>query len=410
MENKKVSFNYKPHSIDEIIGQEKLVSSNGIVRKMIEKNKVFSIIFYGSPGIGKTTIAKVICEQLKKRYYEFNPTVNSKKDLDEILSKLDDSEDELVLIIDEYHRMNRDKQDILLSYLENKKLILFATTTENPFFVINPAIRSRCTILKLEIITIEDIKKGLRKIANKNNMKISDELLEDIAMISNGDLRRSINALEILYNLYDEKEINEIKLNDILGSASSFINKEGNEFHDLKSALHKSIRGSDPDAAIYYLARLIKTEDLVAINRRLIACAYEDIGLANPTLPPRVFLATQAAEKVGFPEANQILANAVIEMCLSPKSNSAYLAINQALADNENGMNYKIPEHICDNNYASSSKFNEGKYLYPHNYENGWVKQDYLPKELKNKKYYEPLKYNNIELKLVEHWKKMKGE
>ncbi len=410
MEKQKINFNFKPKTIDEIIGQEKLVSKNGIVRKMIETNKIFSIIFYGSPGIGKTTIAKVIATQLNKKYYEFNPTVNSKKELDDILSHINDSDDELVLIIDEYHRMNRDKQDILLSYLENKRLILFATTTENPFFVINPAIRSRCTILKLDTITINDIKKGLRNVSDKNNMKISDELLEDIAKISNGDLRRSINSLEILYNLYDENEINSLKLNDVLGSASSFINKEGNEFHDLKSALHKSIRGSDPDAAIYYLARLIKTEDLVAINRRLIACAYEDIGLANPTLPSRVVLATQAAEKVGFPEANQILASIVIEMCLSPKSNSAYIAIHKALHDLENGMNYKIPEHICDNNYASSSKFNSGKYLYPHNYENGWVNQEYLPKELKNKKYYEPLKYNNIELKLVEHWKKMKGE
>ena len=385
MDNQLISFKYKPTKLSDIIGQEHLVKNNGIVKKMIENKKIFSIIFYGTPGIGKSSIAKVICNELDIDCFEFNPTINSKKDLDSFLNKIDYSK-KSVLIIDEYHRMNKDKQDILLSYLEKGNLILFATTTENPFFCINPAIRSRCHILKLKPISFEEQFEGLKNISIKNNMNINDELINDIIKNSGGDLRKSINTLELIYNLYDKNEIKNIKINDIFGDSYSFVAKYGDEFHNLKSALHKSIRGSDPDAAIYYLSRLIKSEDLISINRRLIACAYEDIGLANPTLLPRVYLATQAAEKVGFPEANQILATIAIEMALSPKSNSAYKAIIDALEDNDNGHLYKIPEHLNDNHYKSASKFNEGTYLYPHNYENSWVDQQYLPKELKNKK------------------------
>lgn len=408
MNNKVLLSSIKPLSLEEFIGQSHLVDENGIINKMIKNHTIFSIIFYGYPGVGKSTLAILICKELNLEYFVFNPTMHSKKDLDIILKEKTEHIDQLIIIIDEFHRMNKDKQDILLNYLENNKIILFATTTENPFFVVNPAIRSRCQIVKLEQINENEMLIGLLKIAKKNNIKIEKRILEKIVATSGGDVRSALNSMQIFHWLYKDSKITQKIIDNFLKSSYSYVSKFGDELHDLKSALHKSIRGSDPDAAIYYLARLIKSQDLKAISRRLVACAYEDIGLANPALLSRVSIGVDAAERVGFPEANQILACLVIEMALSPKSNSAYIAISKALEANDSDKLFKVPEHLRDNNYKSHSKFNKGKYLYPHDFKNSWVQQEYLPSQIKNEKFYIPKPHSEVEKKYLENLNKMK--
>lgn len=406
--NNNLITSIKPETISEFIGQKHLLDKNGIIRKMIENKKIFSIIFYGYPGIGKTTLANLICKELKIKYFTFNPTMNSKKDLELILNQDLNTENKLVIIIDEFHRMNKDKQDVLLNYLENGKLILFATTTENPFFVINPAIRSRCHLLKLEQIDYEEMHEGLKKVLLKYKIDINDNIMKIIIKSSGGDARQVLNSVQIINWLYKDVEITEEIISNAFNTSYGFIAKYGDELHDLKSALHKSIRGSDPDAAIYYLSRLIQSRDLKSISRRLIACAYEDIGLANPALLSRVCIGVDAAEKVGFPEANQILSCITIEMALSPKSNSAYNAINKAIHDNANGNLHKVLDSMRDNNYKSHTKFNKGNYLYPHDFQNSWVNQQYLPDKIKNEKYYFPKEHSEFEKKLQERINKIK--
>lgn len=408
--NNNLITSIKPESIDEFIGQKHLLNKNGIIRRMIENKKIFSIIFYGYPGIGKTTLATLICKELKIPFFLFNPTMDSKKDLESILKKDLNTEEKLVIIIDEFHRMNKDKQDILLNNLETGKLILFATTTENPFFVINPAIRSRCHLLKLEQIEQEEMFEGVKKVLIRYKIKVSDNVMKIIINSSGGDARQVLNSIQIINWLYKDEEITEEIISNVFNTSYGFIAKYGDELHDLKSALHKSIRGSDPDAAIYYLSRLIQSRDLKSISRRLIACAYEDIGLANPPLLSRVCIGLDAAEKVGFPEAHQILSCLTIEMALSPKSNSAYNAITKAIHDNESGKIHKVLDSMRDNNYKSHSKFNKGHYLYPHDFKNSWVDQQYLPDKIKNEKYYIPLEHSEFERKLQERINKIKSK
>lgn len=368
---KKLISNYlKPENIDDIIGQSHILGDNGIINKMVKNKKLFSSIFYGPPGTGKTSLAISICNTLNIPYQIFNPTINKKNKLDEILSTVSNEDNYFVIIIDEFHRLNKNKQDILLSYLEKGNLIVFGTTTENPFFVINPAIRSRCQIIQLKQLNKKEILFGLEKISKKLNIKISIEVLEIISINTDGDLRSAINTLDVISSLYSGIKITKKLLDEISPLTSSLSSNDGDEFYDLQSAFHKSIRGSDPNAAIYYLARLIEVGDLTSISRRIISSSYEDIGLANPTLNARVVIAMDAVLKVGFPEANQILSSIVIEMCLSPKSNSAYLAINNALSLLKDGGIYRVPSHLRDNNYKSHIKIGSGGYKYPHDFKN----------------------------------------
>ncbi len=401
--NKLISNYLKPENIDDIIGQSHLLNKNGIIKKMIENQKLFSCIFYGPPGTGKTSMAISISNTLDVEYALFNPTINKKNDLDKLLSK-HVGDDYFVIIIDEFHRMNKDKQDILLSYLEKGNLIVFGTTTENPFFVVNPAIRSRCQIIQLKQLNKDEILEGLVKISSKLKINIDKEVLGIISLNTDGDLRKAINTLDVIGSLYKDVEITKEILDEISPLTSSLSANYGDEFYDLQSAFHKSIRGSDPDGAIYYLSRLIKAGDLISISRRIIASAYEDIGLANPTLLPRVVIAMDAVVKVGFPEAHQILATTVIEMCLSPKSNSAYLAINKALSSLENGELYRVPTHLRDQSYKSHAKLGIVGYKYPHDFKNSWVQQQYLPNEIKHNKYYELNKDSKLEQKMTEIW------
>lgn len=398
--NQLLSKILQPQSLEEMVGQKHLFAPNGIVTKMIKTNQLFSLIFFGLPGTGKSTLAQIICKQTKTPYGFFNPTKHHKSDLDELLKTALSAHNRYVIIIDEIHRMNKDKQDLLLSYLENNQLIVFGTTTENPYFVINPAIRSRCQIFELYGLEIDDIKVYLKQVVVKINLKITDQAIDVLAHNTMGDLRTALNLIDLLVKLYQEQEIDVSLLEMILPKANLIASSYGNEYYDLLSAFHKSLRGSDCDASIYYLAKLIQIGDLKSISRRIIAMAYEDVGLANPTLIARVLSAIEAAERVGFPEAKQILATIVIELCLSPKSDSAYLAINKALADVNSGLGaLEIPIHLKDTHYKSAAKLGRIGYKFPHHYPNHWVSQQYLPKAIVHKKYYEA-QDNPIEAKM----------
>ena len=399
--NKLLSQILKPKNIEDIVGQSHLLGENCLIRKMIDTKQVFSIIFFGLPGIGKTSMANAICNQLNLRFATFNPTKDKKNDLDKLLKDNVNDNESFVIIIDEIHRMNKDKQDILLSYLEKGNLIIFGTTTENPFFTVNPAIRSRCQILELKPINEKEMFESLEKIIKDNGFKLNEGKIKMIVNYSLGDLRSALNILDVITKIYKDEEPSDEIFKKLIPTSKVIGSSYGNEFYDLQSAFHKSLRGSDVDASIYYLARLIKIRDLQSITRRMIAMAYEDVGLANPNLLSRVILATNSAERLGFPEANQILADTVIELCLSPKSNSGINAITKALYDiDHNGTgNFDIPKHLKDTHYKSATKLGYGNYKYPHNYKNAWVKQEYLPKELKNVKYYVPNK-NDIETKM----------
>ena len=397
--NKPLAETIRPKSIDNIVGQGHLLSSDSLITKMIENKKIYSLIFYGPPGIGKTTMALAMCNDLQVPYAIFECSIDSKQKLLELIDLAKHS-DNYVIIFEEIHRLNKDKQDILLPYIEKGIVNIFCTTTENPYFVVNPAIRSRCQILELKPLHSSDMYTYLKKLIDKKEIQllISDDLLKKLTKYTNGDFRSTINLIDLLVNLYGGKKITSEILNQVIQNKFIIASHYGDAHYDLLSAFHKSLRGSDPDAAIYYLAQLLVQGDFKSLDRRLIACVYEDVGLANPQLCSRVVSAVQAAEIVGFPENKQIYANAVIEICLSPKSNSAICAINEALNDVESGKIYPIPNHIKDNNYKSSVKLNHKGYKYPHDY-GGYVDQQYLPNELKNKKYYKSLK-NGIEEKL----------
>ncbi len=398
----------RPKSITDIIGQEHILKSGGLIHQMLKYKKIYSLIFYGPPGIGKTSLAQVLCNELNLDYTIFIPSIEKKEKIIKVLDLVKKNNNKLhVLIIDEIHRLNRDKQDILLPFLENGLITVFATTTENPYFTINPAIRSRCQIIELNPLNPIDIFKNLKMMISRNKIKnliISDKNLMKICEVTNGDYRSTLNIIDILINLYPNHEINEEILTNVLKNKFIIASHYGDTHYNLLSALHKSLRGSDPDAAIYYTAQLLAQGDLISLNRRLIACAYEDIGLANPQLCDRVINATKAAIEVGMPECVQIYGDIVIEMCLSPKSNSGYLAINEAIKDVEGGKIYPIPLHLCDQSYSSAAKLNRKGYKYPHDF-GGYVKQQYLPIKLGNVKYYKMNK-NGIEEKL-NYWLKL---
>lgn len=384
---KLLADNLRPTSLNDVIGQEHLIGKGKIIRNLVENKKIFSMILYGPPGTGKTTLAKVIANEINIPYQFLNATQNNKNDFEMAMNDAR-LEGEKIIIIDEIHRMNKDKQDILLPYLESGTIILIGLTTSNPYLKVNSAIRSRCTIFELKNISKEDIIKGLYKAKNTlKDIKISDEAINAIANISGGDLRSAYNLLEVSYYAYEDKEISKDDILNISNKSNILIDEDDDGHYDALSALQKSIRGSDVNASLHYLARLIYAGDLDSIERRLSVIAYEDIGLANPGIGPRLDSAINAAERVGLPEAQIILANIVVEMALSPKSNSTYLAINKAIEDLKFKGATKIPNNI---------RTNSSTYLYPHNYHNHYVKQNYLPDEYKDVKYYIP-QNNNIE-------------
>ena len=381
--NKPLALKLAPSTLDEVIGQTHLIGKDKILTNLVKNKKLFSMILYGKPGIGKTSIANAIVKDLDVRYRFLNATINTKKDLDIVIEEAK-VYDGIVLIMDEIHRLNKDKQDILLPALESGLITLIGMTTSNPYHAINPAIRSRCQLFELEELTTEDIITGLKraiKHPDLKDIKIDDKSIELIAKLAGTDLRYAYNLLEISYYSTDDKTITEEKIKRINNKPAFFADKNGDGHYDVLSAFQKSIRGSDVDAALHYLGRLIIEGDLDSIYRRMSVIAYEDIGLANPAIGPRVDAAINAAERVGLPEARIPLGTIVAEMALSPKSNTAHVALDKALEDIENGNTGNVPNHI---------KTSSTDYKYPHDYKGAYVKQQYLPDKLKNKKYYQP--------------------
>ncbi|MCS0786601.1 replication-associated recombination protein A [Cytobacillus firmus] len=419
MNIKPLAFRMRPRTIDEIIGQEHLVSEGKIIYRMVQAKQLSSMILYGPPGIGKTSIASAIAGSTKYAFRTLNAVTNNKKDMEVVAAEAKMS-GKVILLLDEVHRLDKGKQDFLLPYLENGSITLIGATTSNPYHAINPAIRSRCQIFELKPLSADDIKKALtralldkeRGLGNKQT-EVTDDALTHLATASNGDVRSSLNALElaVLSTKEDEEGIIKIDLSvaeECIQRKSFTHDKDGDAHYDVLSGFQKSIRGSDVNAALHYLGRLIEAGDLQSISRRLLVIAYEDIGLASPQAGARTLAAIETAERIGFPEARIPLANAVIELCLSPKSNSAYTALDSAIADIRAGKSGEVPDHLKDAHYKGAKELGRGiGYLYPHDYETGWVKQQYLPDRIKNKVYYQPKKTGKFEQALASVYEKL---
>lgn len=373
----------EPKSLNNVLGQKHLIGKGAILRNLVEKKKLVSMILYGKPGIGKTSIAKSIVNDLDMPYRFLNATINNKKDFDAVVSEAK-IYNGMILIMDEIHRLNKDKQDLLLPQLESGLITLIGMTTSNPYHAINPAIRSRCQLFELNELETTDIIEGLNKAVKSSYLEgitIDDDTIKYIANLAGSDLRYAYNLLEIAFYASNDQKVDINLVKQINSKPVFFSDKNGDGHYDVLSAFQKSIRGSDVDASLHYLARLITEGDLDSIYRRMSVIAYEDIGLANPSIGPKVIAAIEAAERVGLPEARIPLGTIVTEMALSPKSNSAHLALDEAIEDIEKGNTGNVPNHI---------KTDSKEYLYPHDYPNSYVYQEYLPKKLKGKKYYHP--------------------
>ena len=414
----------RPTELDEVCGQEHILGKNKILDRIIKSGHISNMIFYGPPGTGKTTVANIIARKAGKRFYKLNATNASLKDIQDITKELDTflGMNGVVLYLDEIQNFNKKQQQSLLEYIEDGRITLIASTTENPYFYIFKAILSRSTIFEFKPVGEEDIKKALdraitlrSKEFNEISVKVTHEAIEYLAAYCNGDVRKALNGLEVALNSTkpnDDKEI-VIDLEVVKDSTQSKViafDMDGDAHYDILSAFQKSIRGSDADAAIHYLARLIKGGDLISICRRLQVIAAEDIGLAYPQAALIVKSLVDSARELGFPEARIPLAEATILLATSPKSNSSYVAINRALADLENMTIDDIPMHLKDAHYEGASKMGRGiEYKYPHAYENHYVKQQYLPDNIKNKVYYE-YGDNKMEKTTKEYWNRIKGK
>ena len=391
--DKPLALKLAPQSINDIIGQKHLLGEGKILRNLINNKKLPSMILYGRPGIGKTSIANAIVNDLGVRYRSFNATINNKHDFDIIVEEAK-MYDGLVLIVDEIHRLNKDKQDLLLPQIESGLITLIGMTTSNPYHKINPAIRSRCHIFELKPLTELEIIEGLKKACKHEDLKgikIDKEALEYIAALSNNDLRYAYNLLEVAFYSSTNKRIDIEHIKQINNKPAFFHDKNEDGHYDVLSAFQKSIRGSDVNASLHYLARLLEAGDLDSIYRRLSVICYEDIGLANPSIGPKLKAAIDASELVGFPECIIPMGEIVIEMALSPKSDSAIVAINKALDDVRTGRCDKVPSHI------NSTAFG---YLYPHDFPGDFVVQEYLPENLRGKNYYTPKETSQYEKQL----------
>ena len=418
MKNQPLAFRMRPTCLEEVVGQQHLVAPGKIIARMIAAKQLSSMILYGPPGIGKTSIASAIAGTTKYAFRTLNAATDTKKELQIVIEEAKMS-GTVILLLDEIHRLDKPKQDFLLPHLENGRVILIGATTENPYIAINPAIRSRTQIFELIPLTPEEIHQALKRALTDEtkglgnyDVEITDGAMHTLTHFSNGDVRSSLNALELAVKSTPENEDGKIIITEeIAGNCLQrkvfAHDKNGDQHYDVISAFQKSIRGSDVDAALHYMARLIEAGELITLIRRLLVIAYEDIGLANPAGASRAVLAVQAAEKLGLPEARIPLANAVIELALSPKSNTAISSIDAALSDVRQGKSGNVPSHLQDAHYQGAQKLGRGtNYQYPHNYPNHWVKQQYLPDTLKHTQYFTPDPTSKFEEALKEQYKK----
>ena len=419
-----LAYRMRPKNLDEVVGQEHLVGNKKIIRRMVEAKLLSSMILYGPPGIGKTSIASAIAGSTKYAFRKLNAATDTKKDL-QIVAEEGKMSGTVILLLDEIHRLDKTKQDFLLPLLESGNIILIGATTENPYISISPAIRSRCQIFELHRLKEMDISHAIDRALKdsetglgKYNVELTKDARNLLIEKGNGDLRATLNALELaVLSTKEEKQenadnklvIDKVEMQDSIQFKSQNYDANGDGHYDLLSAFQKSIRGSDTDAALYYLGNLCESGDLVAICRRLLVIAYEDIGLANPPACSRAVNAVQAAQMVGLPEARIILSNAVIELCLSPKSNSAITAIDSAISDIQNKQNDPIPDSLKDAHYKGAATLNHGvSYLYPHDFQGDWIAQQYLPNNLKNVSYFNPKGNSKIEDALKRQYLRLK--
>lgn len=415
-----LAYRMRPKTISDVFGQEHLLATGKPIARMVKANRIQSMVLFGPPGTGKTSIASAIAGSCGLPFKIFNAAIDTKKELQQIAAEAQLYPEGMVLLLDEIHRLDKAKQDFLLPHLENGRLILIGATTENPYISLNSAVRSRVQIFELyplEAIHIEQaLKRALQTdaILQKQEVVLEDNALQTLSERVNGDVRKALNTLEVVALSTDDvagKRL--IKAKDLLtalGESTLTFDKDGDAHYDLISAFQKAIRGSDVDASLHYLARLLLGGDLVSLCRRLLVIAYEDIGLANPNAAARTLSAIQAAERLGLPEARIPLADAVIDLCLSPKSNSGIKSIDAAMKDIKQGKSGAIPDHLRDAHYSGAEKRNHGvDYQYPHNFSDAWVNQQYLPDAIKDKQYYQGKTTGRYERALVARYEQLKA-
>jgi len=414
-----LAYRMRPQRLEDVVGQQDLVGPGKIIARMVAAKLLSSMILYGPPGTGKTSIASAIAGSTKYAFRKLNAATDSKKDL-QIVAEEAKMSGTVILLLDEIHRLDKTKQDFLLPHLESGRIILIGATTENPYININPAIRSRTQIFEVHPLSLDDIKTALHRAMadevrglGKLNLNVDDEALSFMAGATNGDLRSALNGLELAAQSTPPAADGEIHVTLEVAEAcfqrkALVGDKNGDAHYDVISAFQKSIRGSDTDAALHYLAQLVAAGDLPSICRRLMVIAYEDIGMANLPAAARTVQAVQAAQQLGLPEGRIPLADAVIELCLSPKSNSGIAAVDAALADVMNGHNGAVPDRLKDAHYSGAKKLGHGNaYQFPHDFPGDWVKQQYLPDDLKHAEYYHPKTNGRFESQLAEQYRRL---
>lgn len=412
----------RPSQLSDVVGQKHLLSEGKALYNMIENGEVPNLIFYGPSGVGKTTVASIIASKTKRALRKLNGTSASTQDIKDIVAEIDTftAPNGILLYLDEIQYFNKRQQQSLLEYIENGKITLIASTTENPYFYVYSAILSRSTVFEFKAIEVDDVvpavERGFKLLSEENNVPIefSSDVAKRIAAGCGGDVRKALNSVENCYfatPLVDGKKVISLETADELTQKSSLrYDRDGDEHYDIVSAYQKSMRGSDPDAALHYLARLLEAGDLPSACRRLMVCACEDVGLAYPQIIPIVKAAVDAAQMVGLPEARIPLADAVILVATSPKSNSGEAAIDAALADVRRGNIGPIPRQLQNKHFDGEDATVKGQhYIYPHDYPNHYTYQQYLPDKIKNAKYYS-YGENKNEQAFKAYWDKIKGE
>jgi len=413
----------RPEKIEDFVGQHHLISPDKLLYKIIKSGQISNMIFYGPSGTGKTTMANILAKTSNKKLYKLNATNASVADIKSVIADIGTigSENGILLYLDEIQNFNKKQQQSLLEVIENGSVTLIASTTENPYFYVYNAILSRSSVFEFKPLEKEDVecavKRGVKILEKELNIKIKFEkgALLAIAQTCGGDVRKSLNTLEMCVKAADLTVDGDVKIDiSMVEQASSKKafrhDRDGDSHYDVLSGFQKSIRGSDPDAALHYLARLIKAGDLASITRRLMVIASEDIGMAYPMAATIVKSCVDSAFQLGLPEARIPLAQAVILLATAPKSNSVICAIDAALSDIESGDGGEVPEHLKDSHYSGAQKLGHGlEYKYPHNYKNNYVKQDYLPKNLIGRKYYNASDNKN-ENAIKKYWEEVKKD
>lgn len=412
----------RPQSLDDIVGQKHLLGENKPLRKIIESGKIPNLIFYGPSGVGKTTLASYIAKSTNRTFKKLNGTTASTSDLKEIFASLDTFEgiNGILLYLDEIQYLNKKQQQTLLEYIENGKITLIASTTENPYFYVYNAILSRSTVFEFKPVDKDEIQKAVRRAVSilskeyEKDIDISDKAIEHISFACGGDVRKSLNAVELSVLAGDDSGekivVSDEMVSELTQKSANRYDRDGDEHYDIVSAYQKSMRGSDVDAALHYLARLLEAGDLMSACRRLLVCACEDVGLAYPQIMPIVKSCVDIALQVGLPEARLPLADAVIMVALAPKSNSGHDAINAAMQDVKMGKGGAIPRQLQNMHYDGEDNQHKGQhYIYPHDYPNHYTYQQYLPDALKDVKYYE-YGDNKVEQAYKAYWDKIKNK